>query len=131
MRIEKGISDNDLENVNLNENPLTITQQQKKSNNLNIVTEDKKKDVIAPFESSSKRETFYSLNISFPWGYKRKKFKLLLSTFRNNSIPSRKIAKELVKIYPSVLFIFYYLEQYWVFDISWKSSWIRYYLYFY
>ena len=45
--------------------------------------EDVEKDVI-PCQS------FLGLYISFPWGYRGKTYKLLLSTFRNNSIPSRK-----------------------------------------
>ena len=65
--------------------------------------EDVEKDVI-PCQS------FLGLYISFPWGYRGKKYKLLLSTFRNNSIPSRKT------IQPYDLFNVEYLEQYWVFD---------------
>ena len=52
--------------------------------------------------------------MSLPWGCKRKK--LLLSTFRNNNIPSRKTINELLKVYPSDIFNFDYLKQYWVFD---------------
>ena len=70
--------------------------------------EDVEKDVIPV--SSNKRESFLGLYISFPWGYRGKKYKLLLSTFRNNSIPSRKT------IQPNDLFNVEYLEQYWVFD---------------
>ena len=48
---------------------------------------------------SNKRESFLGLNISFPWGYRGKKYELLLSKFRKNDIPSRKTINELVKIY--------------------------------
>ena len=41
--------------------------------------EDVEKDVI-PLHSN-KKEFFLGLNISFPWRYRGKKFKLLLSTF--------------------------------------------------
>ena len=73
-----------------------------------MTMEDVEKDVIPV--SSNKRESFLGLYISFPWGYRVKKYKLLLSTFRNNSIPSRKT------IQPNDLFNVEYLEQYWVFD---------------
>ena len=48
---------------------------------------DVEKDVIPLI--SNKRESFLGLYISFPWGYRDKKYELLLSTFRNNSTPSR------------------------------------------
>ena len=75
---------------------------------------DVKKDVIPLI--SNKRESFLGLYISFPWGYRDKKYELLLSTFRNNSTPSRQKINELLKSYPTDLFNFDYLEQYWVFD---------------
>ena len=75
---------------------------------------DVKKDVIPLI--SNKRESFLGLYISFPWGYRGKKYELLLSTFRNNSTPSRQKINELLKSYPTDLFNFDYLEQYWVFD---------------
>ena len=58
--------------------------------------ENVEKDVIPM--SSNKRESFLGLNILFPWGYRGKKYKSLWSTFRNNSIPSRKTINELLKI---------------------------------
>ena len=58
--------------------------------------ENVEKDVIPM--SSNKRESFLGLNISFPWGYRGRKYKSLLSTFRNNSIPSRKTINDLLKI---------------------------------
>ena len=75
---------------------------------------DVEKDVIPLI--SNKRESFLGLYISFPWGYRDKKYELLLSTFRNNSTPSRQKINELLKSYPTDLFNFDYLEQYWVFD---------------
>ena len=75
---------------------------------------DVEKDVIPLI--SNKRESFLGLYISFPWGYRGKKYGLLLSTFRNNSTPSRQKINELLKSYPTDLFNFDYLEQYWVFD---------------
>ena len=75
---------------------------------------DVEKDVIPLI--SNKRESFLGLYISFPWGYRGKKYELLLSTFRNNSTPSRQKINELLKSYPTDLFNFDYLEQYWVFD---------------
>ena len=75
---------------------------------------DVEKDVIPLI--SNKRESFLGLYISFPWGYRGKKYELLLSTFRNNSTPSRQKVNELLKSYPTDLFNFDYLEQYWVFD---------------
>ena len=75
---------------------------------------DVEKDVIPLI--SNKRESFLGLYISFPWGYRDKKYELLLSTFRNNSTPSRQNINELLKSYPTDLFNFDYLEQYWVFD---------------
>ena len=56
------------------------------------------------------------LCISFPCGYRGKKYKLLLSNFRNNSAPSKQEIDELLKIYSSYLFNFDYLGQYWAFD---------------
>ena len=50
--------------------------------------EDIEKDVILVY--SNKRESFLVLHKSFPWGYRGKKYKLLLSTFWNNNAPSRK-----------------------------------------
>ena len=79
-----------------------------------------KKDVITLF--SSKRESFLGLYVSFPWGYRGKKYELLLSTFRNNSIPLRKAINELLNIYPRDLFNLDYLELYWVFDVEEKIS---------
>ena len=76
--------------------------------------EDVKKDVIPLV--SNKRESLLRLYISFPWGYKGTKYKLLLSTFRNNSTPSKQETDGLLKIYPSDLFNFEYFEQYWIFD---------------
>ena len=75
---------------------------------------DVEKDVIPLI--SNKRESFLGLYISFPWGYRGRKYELLLSTFRNNSTPSRQKINELLKSYPTDLFNFDYLEQYWVFD---------------
>ena len=75
---------------------------------------DVEKDVIPLI--SNKRESFLGLYISFLWGYRGKKYELLLSTFRNNSTPSRQKINELLKSYPTDLFNFDYLEQYWVFD---------------
>ena len=80
--------------------------------------EDVEKGVISPVESLTKTETFSNLNISFPWGYRWKKYKLLLSKFTKNAIPSRKTINELLKIYPEDSFNFDYLGQYWVFDIQ-------------
>ena len=79
-----------------------------------MTMEDVEKDVIPLI--SNKRESFLGLYISFPWGYRGKKYELLLSTFRNNSTPSRQKINELLKSYPTDLFNFDYLEQYWVFD---------------
>ena len=78
--------------------------------------EDVEKDV-APV-SSNKRESFLGSYISFPWGYRGKKHDSLLSTFRNNSIPSRKRINELLKVYPRDLFNFDYFEHYLVLDIE-------------
>ena len=61
-----------------------------------MTMEDVEKDVI-PL-SSNKTESFLGLCISFPWGYRGKKYELLLLMLRNNSIPSRKIINELLKI---------------------------------
>ena len=51
-------------------------------------------------------------------GYKGKNYYSLISTFRNNSTPSRKTINELLKIYPHDIFNFDYLGLYWVFDIE-------------
>ena len=59
-----------------------------------------------------------SLHISFPREYRGKEYKLLLSTFKNNSTPTKEEINELLKIYPSGIFNFDYLEQYWIFDIQ-------------
>ena len=59
---------------------------------------------------------FQDCTKSFAWGYKGKKCKLLLPTFRNNNTPSRKTINKLLKIYPDDLFNFDYLEQYQAFD---------------
>ena len=85
---KKEISDNDFKNVTLYENPLRLTQNQIKSKNHTMTMEDVEKDVIPV--SSNKRESFLGLYISFLWGYRGKKYKLLLSTFMNNSISSRR-----------------------------------------
>ena len=58
--------------------------------------ENAEKDVIPVY--SNKRESSLGLYRSLPWGYKEKKHKLLLSTFRNNNIPSRKTINELLKV---------------------------------
>ena len=50
-----------------------------------MTTEDVEKDVISV--NSNKRESFLGLNKSFVWEYRRKKYKLLLSIFRNNNTP--------------------------------------------
>ena len=55
---------------------------------------------------------------TFQLGYRGKKYKLLLSTFRNNSTPSKQKINELLKTYPKDLFNFDYLEQCWVFDVE-------------
>ena len=81
---------------------------------------DVEKDVIPLI--SNKRESFLGLYISFLWGYRGKKYELLLSTFRNNSTPSRQKINELLKSYPTDLFNFDYLEQYWVFDTESKKK---------
>ena len=105
------ILDNDFKNVSLDKKPLRVTQKQIKSKNLNMAMEDVEKDVIPVY--SNKRESFLGLYKSFPWIYRGNKYKLLLSTFRNNDTPSRKTINELLKIYPNDLFNFDYLEQYW------------------
>ena len=82
-RLKRGfknnISDDDFKNLTLDEKPLRITQKQIKSKNLNMTMEDIEKDVILVY--SNKRESFLVLHKSFPWGYRGKKYKLLLSTF--------------------------------------------------
>ena len=70
---------NDFKDVALYEKPLRLIQKQIKSKNLNMTMEDVEKDVI-PLHSNE-RESFLGLNISFPRGYRGKKYKLLLSTF--------------------------------------------------
>ena len=60
--------------------------------------------------NNNKRESFLGLNISFPWGYKGKKYELLLSKFRNSITPSRKTINDLLKVYPKDIFNFYYLK---------------------
>ena len=117
-RIKKGfkndILDHYFKNVTLDEKSLRLTQKQIKSKSLKMTIEYVEKDVIPVY--SNKRESFLSLNIPFPWGYRGKKYKLLLSTFRNNNIPPRQTINELLKIYPHDLFNFAYLKQCWVFD---------------
>ena len=81
-----------------------------------MTMEDVEKDVISV--NSNKRKSFLGLNKSFVWGHTRKKYKLLLSIFRSNNTPSRKIINDLLKIYPTSVFNFDYLRQYWVFDIE-------------
>ena len=76
--------------------------------------EDVEKDAIPLI--SNKRESFLELYISFPWGYRDKKYKLLWWTFRNNFTFSKQEIDELLKTYPSDLFNFDYLEQYCVFE---------------
>ena len=105
---------NDFKDVALYEKPLRLIQKQIKSKNLNMTMKDVEKDVI-PLHSN-KTESFLGLNISFPRGYRGKKYKLLLSTFWNNNIPIRKTINELLKAYPKDIFNYVYLGQYWVFD---------------
>ena len=73
-----------------------------------MTTEDVEKDVI--LVHSNKRELFLGLNIS--WGYRGKKYQLLLSTLRNNNTPSRNTIRELWNVYPIELFNLVYLQQY-------------------
>ena len=68
-----------------------------------MTMEDVEKDVISIY--SNKRESFLGLNKSFAWGYRAKKYKLLLSKLTNN-IASRKTISELLKIYLIHLFTF-------------------------
>ena len=77
-----------------------------------MTIEDVEKDVILAF--SNQRDSILGLYISFPWGYRGKKYELLWSTFRNDSTSSRKTINELLKIY--LRDNFDYLDQYWVFD---------------
>ena len=63
-----------------------------------------------------KENHFLGLNKSLAWGYRAKKYKLLLSKFINNNVASRKTISELLKIYLIRLFNFGYLEQYWKFE---------------
>ena len=58
-----------------------------------MAMEDVEKDVIPVHLNKTK--SFLGLNISFPWNYRGKKYKFLLSTFRNNDTPSRKTINEL------------------------------------
>ena len=85
-----------------------MTQKQIKSQNRTMTIEDVEEDVILAF--SNKRDSILGLYISFPWGYKGKKYELLLWKFRNDSTPSRKTINELLKIYPRDLFHFDYLD---------------------
>ena len=71
------------------------------------------KDVIPLI--SNKRESFLGVHISFPWWYRGRKYNLLLSTFRKNDTPSKKVIDQLLKTYLSDLFNFDYLKQYWLF----------------
>ena len=111
-RLKKAFKNNGLENdfkdTILYEKPLRITQKQIKSTNLFMTTEDVEKDVI--LVHSNKRELFLGLNIS--WGYRGKKYQLLLSTLRNNNTPSRNTIRELWNVYPIELFNLVYLQQY-------------------
>ena len=111
---KNNISEDHFKNVTLDEKPFRVTEKQIKSKNLNMTLEDVEKDVIPVY--SNKRESFLGLHKSFPWGYRRKKYNLLLLTFRNNNAPSRKAINKLLKIYLINLFNFDYLEQYRVFD---------------
>ena len=79
-----------------------------------MTVEDVEKDVIPLI--LNKTESFLRLYISFTWEYRGKKYKLLLSTFRNNFTPLRQEIDELLKIYHGDLFNFDYLEQHWIFD---------------
>ena len=116
--LKKGFRNNILENdfkyAILYEKPLRLIQKHIKSKSFCVTMEDVEKDVIPVH--SNKRESFLGLNISFPWGYRGNKHKLLLPIFRNNNTPSRKIINDLLKIYPASLFNLEYLEQYWVFE---------------
>ena len=60
-----------------------------------MTMEDVEKDVISV--NSNKRKSFLGLNKSFVWGYRRKKYKLLLPIFRKNNTPSRKIINDFIK----------------------------------
>ena len=53
-----------------------MTQKQIKSQNRTMTIEDVEEDVILAF--SNKRNSILGLYISFPWGYKGKKYELLL-----------------------------------------------------
>ena len=63
-----------------------------------------------------KENHFWDYTFRFHRDIEVKKYESLLSTFRNNSIPSRKTINELLKIYPKDLFGFDYFEQYCVSD---------------
>ena len=63
-----------------------------------------------------KRESSLWVYISFPWWYRGQKYNLLLSTFRKNDTPSKRVIDELLKMYLSDLLNFDYLKQYWLFD---------------
>ena len=108
---KNNILENDFKEVTLYEKPLRLIQKQILSKNLNMTTEDVEKDVIPVFPN--KKESFLTLIISFPWVYKGKKYKLLLSKFRKNDIPSKEVINKLLKVYATRLFNFDYLEQYW------------------
>ena len=75
---------------------LRLTQKQIKSKYFNMTVEDVEKDVIPLI--SNKRESFLRLYISFTWEYRGKKYKLLLSTFRNNSTSLKQEIDGLLKI---------------------------------
>ena len=87
---------------------LRLTQKQIKSKYFNMTVEDVEKDVIPLI--LNKTESFLRLCISFTSEYRGKKYKLLLSTFRNNFTPLRQEIHELLKIYHGDLFNFDYLE---------------------
>ena len=104
---KKGILENGFKDVTLYEKPLRLTQKQTKSKNFNMAMQDEKRDVI-PF-ISNKRE-FLSYIFHFHGNIEVNEYQLLLSTIRNNSTPSKEIVDELLKVYPSDIFNFYYLE---------------------
>ena len=122
--IKKGFKNNilesDFKDVTLYKKPLRLAQKQIKSTNFCMTMEDVEKDFILVY--SNKRKSFLGLNISFPWGYRGKKYELLLSKFRKNDIPSRKTINELLKIYSTSLFNLDYLEQYWKFEDKLKKN---------
>ena len=71
------------------------------------------KDIIPSV--SNKKESFLGVYISFPWWYRGRKYKLILTTFRKYDTPSKKVIDQLLKTYLSNLFNFDYLKQYWLF----------------